>query len=938
MKEVKAIARAIAKASKFTTLLHSSSKHRDMFEAHFGSNKSIPAANNTRWNSTYKQLKALTTLDHRSITEMCRDTENLVFSSREWAQLTDLCALLEPFSEATDLTEGDTAVTISMVVPTILDLRTHLIKMEVHLPQIVTIVRAMKKSLEKRFSGIFRRINMDEGDPEQPFNHRIYFLAAMLDPQFGLSWVDLDVQNGETGPALKRFRDDLKKSLTVQMSSSVRMNAQTGGTVNAPVITGNTITAPVTFNFISPGHALPSDTIEVAALGRPLFPGTLYDCRKDSFLPGITLWDKKSLSEDLDSRPKPQTYSNINSCDSLSSKLNLMDVSVALKVSFLGGLMEVGGSAKYLRDTKSSNHQSRITMHYGETTRYEQLTMSHLGQITYSQVFDQKTATHVVTAVLYGAQAFMVFDRSFAEDENKQEIEGELKKMVAKIRELSAEGNAALQMTDAEKKMAEKITCTFHGDVHLRQNPTTYTEALNVYKQLPALLKDNPQNEVPIKVWLHPLHLLNATAARVEREISTSVAFAIEDIMEKLGEAERTYKDLSGNTLVNSFRDIKERLCSFRSSFSIYKAMLLEAVSRVLPAVRGGEKEEKSLEDILKIHRSSPFNADTMNQWLNDAKAELDMLSSLTKPLEGVRIVDSEHLNTIIVNPDFPGVLCLTFTSLEYEDPYLSALKKFLKTDRFKELDGEQSMVSVASVKKWFKDSEFMEKTRFNIHVFKCFLKPLEGQKVLFIISAISDPSNPGSSIYKYEHGKLSDTQAHAAIQESEILAFTEEDMVEVSDRLSQQKEVPPKTKTEFQSFCLTTMMWVHHLVPTSITELKGFLIKDQHDSAAIQESEILALAEEDMVEVSDRLSQHKEVPPKTNTEFQSFCLATMMWVHHLGPTSIKELKGAWYTPKKQTCYRCPGRVPEECKKTPEKTETTRSNGTTGGPNRLYTR
>ncbi|XP_063331713.1 B-cell receptor CD22-like [Pelmatolapia mariae] len=79
MKEVKAIARA--KASKFTTLRHSSSKHKDLFEAHFGSNKSIPAANNIRWNSTYRQLKALIRLDHRAITEMCSDTENLVFSA-----------------------------------------------------------------------------------------------------------------------------------------------------------------------------------------------------------------------------------------------------------------------------------------------------------------------------------------------------------------------------------------------------------------------------------------------------------------------------------------------------------------------------------------------------------------------------------------------------------------------------------------------------------------------------------------------------------------------------------------------------------------------------------------------------------------------------------------------------------------------------------------
>ncbi|XP_050957121.1 neoverrucotoxin subunit beta-like [Labeo rohita] len=505
-------------------------------------------------------------------------------------------------------------------------------------------------------------------------------------------------------------------------------------------------------------RALPSDTIKVAALGRPLFPGTLYDSRKDSFLPGVTLWDRKSLSEDLDSRPKPQTYTDFSSSDSLSSKLNLLDVSASLKTSFLGGLVEVGGSAKYLHDTKSLNHQSRITVYYSVTTRYEWLTMSHLRKITYPEVFDQKSATHVVMGVLYGAQAFMVFDRTLSEAEDKQRIEGELNAMVEKIRKFSAEGNAALQMTYAEKKIAEKITCTFHGDFHLQQNPTTYMEALNVYKQLPALLKDNPQNEVPIKVWLYPLHLLNATAARVEREISPSVAFAIKDIMEKLGEAETTYNDLSGNMLVNSFKDIKERLQSFHSSFSIYKKMLLEAVRRVLPAVRGGEKEEKSLEDILKIHRSSPFNADMLNQWINDAKAEIDMLSSLTKPLEGVQIVDSGRLNNIFANPDFPVVVCLTFTSLKYEDLYLSALKAFLKTDRFKELNGQQTMVSVASVKKWFKDSELMEKMTFYTSHLNMLLKPAEG-KVRFIISAISDPFNPGSSIYLYEHGKLSHKQ-----------------------------------------------------------------------------------------------------------------------------------------------------------------------------------
>ncbi len=140
-------------------------------------------------------------------------------------------------------------------------------------------------------------------------------------------------------------------------------------------------------------------------------------------------------------------------------------------------------------------------MHYSETSRFDQLTMTQLGQITYPQVFDQKTATHVVTAVLYGAQAFMVFERSFAEDENKQDIERELNVMVKKFPIFSIEGEGAAKMTDEDNKKAENITCTFHGDVHLeQQNPTTYLEALAVYKKLPKTAEGKSRrNAVPIK-------------------------------------------------------------------------------------------------------------------------------------------------------------------------------------------------------------------------------------------------------------------------------------------------------------------------------------------------------------------------------------------------------------------------------------------------------
>ncbi|XP_073805101.1 uncharacterized protein isoform X2 [Danio rerio] len=48
---------------------------------------------------------------------------------------------------------------------------------------------------------------------------------------------------------------------------------------------------------------------------------------------------------------------------------------------------------------------------------------------------------------------------------------------------------------------------------------------------------------------------------------------------------------------------------------------------------------------------------------------------------------------------------------------------------------------------------------------------------------------------------------------------------------------------------------------------------------------------EADMAEVARRLSQRCELPPRTQMEFRSFCVATLVWLHRLGPGSVRELK-----------------------------------------------
>ena len=83
-----------------------------------------------------------------------------MFSAREWNQLKELSLVLAPFFEITTLTEGEKSVTISMVIPSALDLNTDFLKAEKTQMHCWSLVKARQQTLEKRFSGIYTKTNM----------------------------------------------------------------------------------------------------------------------------------------------------------------------------------------------------------------------------------------------------------------------------------------------------------------------------------------------------------------------------------------------------------------------------------------------------------------------------------------------------------------------------------------------------------------------------------------------------------------------------------------------------------------------------------------------------------------------------------------------------------------------------------------------------------
>ncbi|XP_066574854.1 uncharacterized protein LOC136764581 [Amia ocellicauda] len=501
-------------------------------------------------------------------------------------------------------------------------------------------------------------------------------------------------------------------------------------------------------------------TVELASLGRPFQLGMLYDCRRDVLIPGITLWDAESLQKDIDVRPQPNTDFQIISSDSTEDKASALNVEASLEASFLSGLVSVKGSASYLHDKKTSKRQSRVTLQYRTTTRFEQLTMDHLGagNIQYLNVFQEGSATHVVTAILYGAQAFFVFDREVSSSENHQEIQGSLHAVIKKIPTISIEGQASLKMTDKEREQTDKFSCKFYGDFALENNPVTFEDALKTYAVLPQLLGKDGEQAVPMKVWLYPLTKLDSQAAQIVRQISIGLVRRSQRILDELDDCDVQCKDLMKDPTAVQFPEIKRKLHKFKDMCSEYKLVFQKSLAKLLPSIRGGGEEEGSLVDVVNSKERSPFQNVLLTEFLEDKEREMNMLKSYLQIMNNIPVVSSSSdLDKIVLDAVNEYVLCFAFTSLKQREQYLTIMEKYLMTsEKAKGEDWISQLSHEHGSEKWFRSVEVPTLTRQNIRLFLDFEKANKSSQIVkFCVASINDDINMGSSVYLFERGAL---------------------------------------------------------------------------------------------------------------------------------------------------------------------------------------
>ncbi|KAM4605664.1 uncharacterized protein ACJ7VT_017861 isoform 1-T2 [Polymixia lowei] len=503
-----------------------------------------------------------------------------------------------------------------------------------------------------------------------------------------------------------------------------------------------------------------SKTVEMAALGRPFSLGMLYDCRQDSLVPGMTLWDPDALEKDTRESSQHNSEFEIVASDSLEDKSSALNVEASLKASFLGGLVEVGGSAKYLSDCKISKNQARVTLKYKATTKFQELSMNHLGRgnVKHAYVFDTGVATHVVTGILYGAQAFFVFDREVCEKEDRQDIEGNLQVMIKKIPCLAIEGQGSLQMKDMDVSNVQKFSCKFHGDFSLEKNPVSFQDAIQAYQSLPTLLGAKGENAVPLKVWLMPLKSLDSSAAQIVRQISIQLVRDAQAVLEDFNELEMRCNDAMKSTTAQLFPQISKKLRAFKELCAEYKLEFQKTLAKKLPLIRGGGEEESVLAEILKRRHSSPFNNKNLSEWLDCKEREINVIASLTDMMKNTKIVTTPSaLDKEILNTGIEHAVCFAFTSLESTEPYLSALSNYLRETPKTESAQENSFhTHDVEKEQWYFSKEVSAAMRQKAKLFIDFADANKDNKnIQFLTAVITNEMHKGATVHLHKDGSL---------------------------------------------------------------------------------------------------------------------------------------------------------------------------------------
>ena len=120
-----------------------------------------------------------------------------------------------------------------------------------------------------------------------------------------------------------------------------------------------------------------------------------------------------------------------------------------------------------MHDEKKYSRSVRDTMKYHTTSKQKQLIPNETTKNNWICAKKDLDATHVISEVTYGFNAFLMFEKAYDKTEQAKEIGGSLHVLIKKIPSFSIEGSASVDFVENQTDFKNSISFQFRGDTKL---------------------------------------------------------------------------------------------------------------------------------------------------------------------------------------------------------------------------------------------------------------------------------------------------------------------------------------------------------------------------------------------------------------------------------------------------------------------------------------
>lgn len=295
------------------------------------------------------------------------------------------------------------------------------------------------------------------------------------------------------------------------------------------------------------------------ALGEIASLGTLYDARYDQFRPYNLFGNPDEVQNSVQVTPNASARYEYRTSRRSSDRMNHIDVRAGLRASFLAGTVSINGSGQYLNDTSQNHNELAASMQFLFATRNERISINapDVKSCIKTDALTRCTATHVVTGIRYGAQAFVTARYQLAEERDRSSMQGDFRATIERL-SLGLAGQARGDVGDHQNSMEESFQISVYTDQwppNIQNSPTNFRAANEFINELSRCMGADPNEGIPLTFTLSPLAdvqrldemnvRIDSTVRDMASELLNKYTSIFDDLQEVIDDWTGYYQDIN---------------------------------------------------------------------------------------------------------------------------------------------------------------------------------------------------------------------------------------------------------------------------------------------------------------------------------------------------------------------------------------------------------